>query len=79
MAQLMGESLPIFCSGSLLLKLNRNMGSLESCIEGCGSAQGVVGSRNPSPNSLRVVLDSCDIVLQGHLLVAHSLSVTFLK
>ena len=66
MAELMGESLPISCSGSLILQLNT--GSLESCMEGCCSAQGTVGCGNPSPTACVLCnSNSDDTVPQGRL------------
>ena len=47
MEELMGESLPISCSGSLILKLNT--GSLESWIEGCCPAQGLLAVETLPP------------------------------
>lgn len=73
--QLMGESIPTFCSGSFILKLNIKLKRLGSCVEVCCPAQGTVSSRNPSSRLSAVVLDS-EIVPQGHLVITHSFSVT---
>lgn len=77
MAQLMGEVLPIFGSGSFILKLNIKMKRLESWVEFCRPAQGIVRRETLCPDSLCVVLNSCDAVPRGRLVITHSFSVTF--
>lgn len=75
MTQLMGESLPTFCSGSFILKLNIKLKKLGSCVEVCFPARGTVSNTNPSSLLSAVVLDS-EIVPPGHLVITHSFSVT---
>ena len=75
-AELMGESLPISCSGSLILKLNT--GSLESWTEGCCSAQGLLAVETLPPQPACCHSDSYGTLPQGclGLLIPHSFSVT---